>query len=399
MEGTDVKMLNFPVVPLAVVVLILLIIAILFFSEKGKGIRNMCRLIITGLDSGFNIGQIMFLGKIGKAAGLEDPSSLFWSSSALDKCTSEIVRQAGVAGNSDNTAIQHLLSSLYEYRNKVDLEQSREKRGIESTRNIKPGQRVRILLAGAGVFSSKVVSNTAAYLKLDFPHSPNTFATEIDWLYKEVKVYFWRIDDAGYEFSSTVIPGDTDGGKAVIFLSHSNSVVRSQMRKSRRVKCSIYAQLYLIKDSGQVSNRIEAEPGMKCMLEDLSESGAMILIGGRAVKGLKIKLQFLIQDTLIIMTGISRAVGYDKEKNRSHVHFECEHIDPRMRNTVLSFVYNVLPEEEKQEMQALTLSEEDSKIDGEETVGPFFKDDTENKVNESGFSMEMPDFLQPDDAK
>lgn len=389
----------FPFIPLSIAVLILLVIVFLFFSEKGRSIRSTGRLIVTGLDLGFSIDQIIFLGRIGKAAGLEDPSSLFWSATALDKCTSEIVRQVNVSGE-DTSKLQELLSSLYKYRNKIDLERSRSRRGLVSTRDIKPGQRVRILLSGAGVFSSRVMANTSAYLKMDFPKSPNIFATEIDWLYKNVKVFFWRMDDAGYEFPSTVVPGDADGGKAVIYLSHSDSVVRSQMRKSRRIKCSIFAQLYLVKDPSVPYNRIEAEPGMKCVLEDLSESGAMILIGGKAVKGLKIKLQFLIKDTLIIMTGVSRAVDYDKEKNRSRVHFECQQIDPRMRNIVLSFVYNVLPEEEKQEIRAARLSEKDGmSVDadtGDENQDDSFLENDSEKESASAYTIEMPDFLHPD---
>lgn len=356
------------ILPLVVVVVILLVIAGVCFSEKGRAFRSTCRLVVTGLESGFSIRQILVLGKIGKAAGLDDCSSLFWSSTALDKCTAELVRQTKAAGSDTDAGVQRLLSSLYAYRRKLDLEQARVKRGVVSTKDIPAGQSVRILLKGSGVFKSRVVANTPAYLKLEFPSSPHIFATEIDWLYKGVKVYFWRVDDAGYEFSSTVIPPKNDDGKAVIYLAHADNLMRVQMRKARRVKCSLPAQLYLMKD-GDVSPQIEVNPGMKCILEDLSENGAMILIGGKAVKGMRIKLQFLIQDTLVIMTGVSRGVRYDEGKNRSHVNFECERIDPRMRNAVLSFVYNALPDDEKHEMQAVKLSEEDSKLDAAQKGG------------------------------
>lgn len=336
-------MVNLPIV---VGLVLFLACTAFLLSEKGRHLRRLGRVLVTGLDSGFRIRQILFLVKIGTAAGLKDCSTLFWSSSALDKCTAEIVRQAKLTGTETDPETQRLLSSLYAYRRRMDLDQSRKKRGLTGTRDIAAGQRICIVLAGTGVFHSRVTANSPSFLTVEFPSSPTILATDIDWVYRDVKVFFWRIDDAGYEFSSRVLPAPSeDDNRAVLRLSHSETIRRSQLRKARRVKCRIPAQLYLLKD-GSKRDGIESDPGMKCMLEDLSESGAMILIGGKAVKGLRLKLQFLIQDTLIIMTGVARGVEFDEKKNRSRLHFECDALDPRMRNVVLSFVYNVLPQEE-----------------------------------------------------
>ena len=88
--------------------------------------------------------------------------------------------------------------------------------------------------------------------------------------------------DAGYVFDTVFISDPAYVGKAVLHLAHSNNLVRSQKRKSIRVKCSIYAQMYLIKPGETIDNLLEPEPGMKCLLEDLSEDGAMVLIGGKS---------------------------------------------------------------------------------------------------------------------
>ena len=107
-------------------------------------------------------------------------------------------------------------------------------------------------------------------------------------------------------------------------------------------------------------NAVDTEEGYRCLLEDISEDGAMIRIGGIGKQNARIKLQFELQDTFIMMYGIIRAVEYNKVIDQSRLHFECTHIDPTMKNAILSYVYNVIPENEKDINAALSASEEDS---------------------------------------
>ncbi len=353
--------------PLLIALLVLPILALvaLLMTERGLDIKRYAHFFVTGLDSGFRPRQIAFLGKIGKAAGIEDLTTLFWSISALDRCTAEIVRRARQTGTDYEPGTQALLSSLYAYRTKVELDQSKKRRGLGSTRDMDANQKVRILLRGVGVFSSRVLRTTARYLVLDYPSHPTVPATSIDWVGKQINVYFWRHDDAGYVFDTVVVPDPVSEGKAVIHVAHTTALVRSQKRKSVRAKCSIYAQLYLLMPDDPLENALEPEPGMKCLIEDISEDGAMVTIGGRAVKDMKIKLQFMIRDVLIVMAGVIRAVEYNKNTNQSRIHVECGELNPRMKNSVLTFVYNVLPEEEKEELDAIRLTEEDGIADGD----------------------------------
>lgn len=334
-------------IPIIGALVVLLAVAAVLLSDKGRGFTDFFRLVITGLESGFSLRQIFLLSKIGKASGLEDSSTLFWSSSALDRCTAEIVRQSKRAGSENERKTQDLLAALYAYRGKMDLEQSRKRRGITTTRDIGVGQPLSIIFSGAGIFSSKVAENSRGCLTIDFPRSSSVMATEIDWNNKPLKVYFWRTDDAGYEFHTKVIPhGHGGDSRAVLRLEHSDKVVRTQLRKSRRKKCSIPAHLYILK-SDESAMEVEAEAGMKCVLQDLSETGAMILVGGRATRGMKIKIQFMLQDKLIVMAGAVKAVKQDTAKRASRINFECDLISPEMKNEVLAFVYNVMTEPKK----------------------------------------------------
>lgn len=368
-----------------------LAISALLLTEKGSDIKEYMRFFLTGLDSGFKPGQIILLGKVGKINGIEDLTTLYWSLPILDKCTAQIIHKAKLTGSENDAATQTLLSKLYSYRTKVELEQSKKKKGLHSTRDILVGQRVRILLRGVGVFSSRVIRNTTKNLVLDFPSGSTTPATSIDWKNSSLGIYFWRHDDAGYVFDTVVVTDPYTIAKAALHVAHSFNLLRSQKRKSIRVKCSIFAQMYLIKAGEPLEYALEPEPGMKCLIEDISEDGAMVIIGGKAVKLMKIKLQFLVHDVLIVMAGLIRAVEHNPDTNQSRIHFESEELNPRMKNAILTFVYNVLPDEEREEMDAIRLTEEDglSEAEAVDTATDTMKGEDFTPLEEL---PELPDF-------
>lgn len=374
------------VLPFSLIIVLLLAI-VFMMSSPGKELRTFIHFCATGLDSGFRMPQILFLSRIGKETGLEDRSSLFWSVQALDRCIAEIVRRTRQTGSENESDTQALLSRLYAYRTHVELEQSKKKRGLQTTKDIASGQRVRILLRGVGVFGSKVLKVNPANLALEFPKgTPALPGTSVDWAHKTVSVYFWRHDDAGYVFDTVTLPDAAFEGRAILHVAHSNTLIRSQKRKSVRAKCSIYAQMYLVKPGEPLDETLEPEPGMKCLLEDLSEDGAMIVIGGKAIRDMRIKLQFMVHDVLIVMAGVIRGFEFNEDTNQSRIHFECNGLNPRMKNAILTFVYNVLPEEEKEVLDAIRLTEEDDRQESGADGGMAGNDDQS--------LPDMPDFAE-----
>ncbi len=365
----------------------LLAIIALMTSDHGRALKKFIQFVITGLDSGFSLTQILFLNKIGKASNLDDRTSLFWSVPVLDRCIAEIVRRSKDSGTDTQHSTQEILGQLYDYRTRIELEKVQKKRGLESSRDISVNQKLRILLRGTGVFSSRVMRNGPRGLVVDLPTNPSIAGTSIDWPGRDVSVYFWRHDDAGYVFDTTVLHDPGLQGKAVLTLSHSYNLIRSQKRRSIRVKCSISGQMYLLKPEQSFDTMLEPEPGMKCLVEDLSEDGAMVLIGGKAAKGIRVKLQFMVHQVLIVMAGTVKGVEYKSETNQSRMHFESIELNPRMRNAILTFVYNVLPEEQKEELDAIRLSEEDGLVETESG------EDTEHTLDELGDIQDVPDFL------
>lgn len=340
----------------AIIVVVLILIAV---SALYSVFKTQIHFFITGLDAGFNMGDLMLLYKVASLCELEQPTSLFWSMAALNRCMSQINTQASANGSDQTQKHQQLMTKLYNYRTKIQNEAD-DKKGLTSTVTLDKGQKVRIILPGKGVFASEIVANGQSIV-INVPRQKNLIPiTAEEWVGKVISVYLWRKGDARYVFDTTVTQSGLYIGKPSLFLNHSNNLIRTQKRKSVRVNCEIYAQLYIIRQPVVNYSEIETKDGYKCLIQDISESGAMIKIGGKAVENVQIKLQFTIKKMLILMFGVVRTVDYNEAENVSILHFECIHLEQAMRNEILSFVYNTLPENEKEILEALNQTEEDN---------------------------------------
>ena len=218
---------------------------------------------------------------------------------------------------------------------------------------------LRIILTGKGVFTSKILAN-GRNLIIEVPKKDNTILiTGLDWIGKDISVYLWRKNDAAYVFDTAVLDSSLYNGQNVLYLAHTTALMRTQNRKSIRVPCKIPAQIFIVNLALSDPFAMEQSQGLKCMLEDISETGALIRIGGEGLKDMEIKLQFQLNDSLVIMAGLVRNVKYDAKLNQSLLHFEATLIHSSMRNTILSYVYNVLPQKEKDVLDVMNLIEED----------------------------------------
>ena len=232
--------------------------------------------------------------------------------------------------------------------------------------------------------------------------------TAEEWVGKFISVYLWRKSDARYVFDTTVTGHGLFVGESSISLKHSTNLIRTQKRKAVRAKCEIKANLYIIKNENIDYNAVETQNGYKCLIEDISEAGALIRIGGKGVPNVQIKLQFNIQNMLIIMFGVVRTVEFNEATNQSLLHFECIHLEPAMKNEVLSFVYDMLPEREKEVYEALQLTDTDEQesepaVDPGVTITDDVKDETIQPLDppetivtdEVAGESEFQDFAQP----
>lgn len=345
-----------------ILALILTVLAILAAARILVVYSDKIKFFTMGNDNGFKFSESMLLWKLSKTAEIDDPVALFLSVPTLNKAVARYISDARQRGAMDTDKVQDFLTKLYKFRTKLNIEHE-NKKGLESTKYMDKGQRLRIILKGHGVFASTILSNGYEMI-ISLPVQNHAFPVPSEeWVGKKISVYLWRKGDASYVFDTKVTNAGVFSGKTVLYLAQTNELLRTQKRRSVRCECHIPASMYFIKKEITDFNIVEAEPGYKVILEDISEDGAMIRVGGKGIVNAQIKLQFPLNGTLILMYGVVRAVEFNKEINQSRLHFECVHLDKEMRNIILSFVYNVLPQEQKDVFDAINATEEDKAED------------------------------------
>jgi c-di-GMP-binding flagellar brake protein YcgR len=329
--------------------LILLIVcgacAALFYSSRRSGIQgSWVQFFAKGTDAGFSIREIELLRKLASRCNLQEPAALFWSRNQLDQCIRTLVRAQKNGGEGDDLGDQDFLFKLYEYRKKIEMEKPGIKNGISNSRQISEGQNLRILVPGTGVFRSQVIRNVPQNITISRPVNDKVSPT-FSWIGTKISVYFWREDDAGYVFDSEAVDEVFSKGISSLKISHSDSLYRTQKRRSIRIKMHKPVYLYLL-ESGESPGKVETVPGIRCFMEDLSDTGCAVIIGGQAAAGMRIKVQFALNGTPICMSGTVRSVDYKEVLQRSLLHVEADPLPLYAQNKILGEVFGMQDDNE-----------------------------------------------------
>jgi c-di-GMP-binding flagellar brake protein YcgR len=128
-------------------------------------------------------------------------------------------------------------------------------------------------------------------------------------------------------------------------VAHSEDVVRAQKRQSIRVRMDQPGFVYPLKTIQNANEMEESSPGLRCRLKDISEDGAALMVGGKTKAGLPIKLQFDLPSSRVVMCGVVKGANYDAPKNVSLLHLQAVTLSTRMRNHILTYVYNLFGEQ------------------------------------------------------
>ncbi|MCL2008448.1 MAG: PilZ domain-containing protein [Treponema sp.] len=334
----------------------------LAYKMRGKNQTSWLQFYAEGKDSGFTFKEIEQLHALAIKAKLDDPAMLFISMEQLDVCIRTFVTDIHSSGDSNNQESQILLSKLYDYRRKIEADKAGSKSGIFNSRQISEGQNLRVQITGSGVFRSQIVRNINTNLTISKPVS-DRLSESFPWQGLKLSIYFWREEDAGYVFDTEVLGEIFSKGIPALKISHSDSLFRTQKRKSLRVKVSKAAYLYPL-DNDEDPNKLEANPGLRCLLEDLSDSGCALAIGGKAESGFRIKVQFVLNNVPVCMGGTVRSVVYKEDTNRSILRVEADPLPVEARNQILGEVFGMLPEGED-DLPFRLLAEEANELSSE----------------------------------
>ncbi len=340
-----------------VLIIILVAIALLIILARVyANYRYTIKFYAKGYEEGFSSYEIRTLLSLINKCEILDSCSIFTSVTVLNKCMSLFMSSVHRSGSSLSLTDQLFVEKMNKLRAKIAL-------GVENSQQILTshfidvGQKVTLIYDGKGVFSSKVIGNTEKNIALDVPRQitktpglPNIKKVFVlspdDWLNKRVSVYFWRKEDACYVFDTVVNEVGTFQARNCLFIEHSTKLERAQKRQSIRASCHIEASLYLVKSHLTSSDDIIMSDAYKCVLEDISEDGALIRVGGKGKNKIHVKLAFTLSSSPVEMFGVIKAVEYNRAMNQSRLHFECKKINVDMKNTVINYVYSTVSESE-----------------------------------------------------
>ena len=314
-----------------------LVLLKLFASDNFPWIQFYTR----GRESGFSFQEINLLRKVAVESNIQNPVSLFWSVKQLDRCLRSMMIK--FRSSASHGITQEIISKLFDFRKKVEFDQPKYKIGITTSRKIAVRQVIKISLPGIGNYVSNVVENLRKYFAISYPVGPQ-LPLGVSWAGQRINIYFWRPDDAGYVFETRILNDFTDSKVPILHVAHSDSLVRSQKRGSVRADVNKNAYLYSIKGNTTANENTEKTPGIRCMVLDISEDGAAILIGGKARAGLSVKIQTKLSGEDIVMCGIVRGVNFNQNKNQSVLHLKAMPLSFNMKNRVLGFVYGLFPD-------------------------------------------------------
>jgi c-di-GMP-binding flagellar brake protein YcgR len=301
------------------------------------------RFYAKGKESGFRWPEINTLRKAAVEAEMDNPVSIFSSVRVLDRTIRSLILRYRSRGKMDDPATNEFLAEIYDFRKRVEFNLPRYKNGIKTSRELMSAQRIRLTLPGGATFHSSIVENLRKYMALAYPVG-KAMPPGFTWKGQRVNVYFWRAEDAGYYFESKVLDDFLNRKFPILYIAHSDTLIRSQKRGSIRVEADVPCVIYHLKSIQEASEALETTQGYKARLVDLSEDGCALLVGGKAKVGLCMKAQFKLGDEDITMSGTIRGITFDERRNRSVLHIQAVPPSERLKNLILTFVYDIFDE-------------------------------------------------------
>ena len=325
----------------------LLLIGLYLFSRHRSGGVNFpwMSFYVKGKHAGFDLTEIKLLGRAAILAKIPHPQSLFFSNKAVDRCMREVILNQRAHNTENDSASVTYLSQLFEIRKRIEAQLPKYHRGITSSRDISTGQFLKLSLLGEGVYTAKVIETLRGYMAITYPEGV-ALPPGFSWQGQEVRIHFWRAQDAGYYFDTTVRDDHSDQQYAIIHVKHSHKLVRFQKRSNIRVDLNLVAELVRMNSSGLFGDQNAGPDSIyRCKLIDISESGAGVMIGGRAKAGTSVKIKVILSGVKQSIPGIIKQVTYRNAKNFSILHIEFLELSMAVRNSILMQVFGILKDE------------------------------------------------------
>ena len=348
---------------MAAVVLIIVIafLCLVLFARPPSGDKpkvNWLQFFAKGKEAGFSIRELEQIRRLVTNCNIDDPASIFSSQHHMETCIRSVVNAVRMSGDSEDPGIQDFLSRLFDYCKQLGIKNSEKKATITTSRQISEGQVLKVLVPSVGVFKSEVIKNFGNYLTISRPMNQK-MTSHMQWDGLRISIYFWREDDAGYVFDTEVSDEVFSKGISSLKVEHNDALFRTQKRTSLRVKLRKAAFVYLVNDMDP--HKMEKSPGLRCMMEDISDTGCAFKVTGMAPVGQRLKVQFSLDHIPVCIPGTVRSVDYQQNTNTSIIHMEADTLPIATKNHILCEVFDMLPDDDEDELPFRVIEQEADK--------------------------------------
>jgi hypothetical protein len=161
------------------------------------------------------------------------------------------------------------------------------------------------------------------------------------------------------------------------------------------MKMNKQAFLYLIRDN-RPSYKLEVDPGLRCFLEDLSDTGCAVIVAGKTEAGLRVKIQFALDNIPICISGVVRSTSFKADTNRSILRIEADPMPMEIRNHILGQMFGA-SQDDDDDLPFRVLDDEAAKIGlnaSPPDIDPFVTAQEKDASSDSMFdALKMDDFL------
>jgi c-di-GMP-binding flagellar brake protein YcgR len=296
-------------------------------------------------EAGLQKEHVEILDYLIRTCRVMQPFLIFSSPGLLD----DMLRK-GIYSLEKNTELaaeerERQLSVIYQIKQIIE-QNSRKGTGIRSTSLLKPGQPMVIHTEIGGHHPTQVVSSMKNMLACTTAR--NSSGQELRWQKgTQLKISFWRENDAGYVFQTKTLGYDAVKGRSCVLIQHAKILRQEQRRKFRRraLERACFFSPVQIVESGEGRNRklkavVQGGRQRIGTVLDISAGGCSIASLTPLPAGSLIKVDFDLSRGVQI--GVFGKVCRFREERRQGgvMNVKFTKVSGKHLNHIYSYVYN-----------------------------------------------------------
>ncbi|OHD55805.1 MAG: hypothetical protein A2Y33_14305 [Spirochaetes bacterium GWF1_51_8] len=334
-----------PIIALIIIFVLVLTISVLIavlvhnMQKKQKGKPFSTEFNQLALSVGLSKNDIKEVKDILVKSGISKPYLIFSDAGLLEKVVLENIQGIEKSNLSPEEKEKRILS-LFEIKRKIYNHYYSMREGLRSTMEIEANQLLSMKVGSLGKFYTILIMNDRKNLICSMPEIKEPFS--LDWKDKPVEIYFWRYNDAGYIFKSTIENVVNSKRLQSLLIAHTADIKRIQRREYPRRKARFTSKFFRFSITTSEQGKPVALLGKTHfgVVIDISPGGASIMSDEPVKKGSNLKLDFSINEESYIAYG--SVLNIVKKKNMFIIHLQFHRMSDRVKNTIYRYVYNYI---------------------------------------------------------